>query len=88
MGLMRDSHVSRGERFLRLAGCSSVWAVCLSLGELNPEEKPDLAIGMADVCIRVCAGAVGEWYPAVSKEGLVEKVRERLMHAGKCRSEA
>ena len=49
------------------------------LGRLKPEEKVDLAIGMSDVCIRVCADGVRDQNPGISEEELVERVRERLM---------
>jgi len=47
--------------------------------ELKPEERVDLAIGMSDVVVRVCAEGVRAQYPDISEEELVEKVRERLM---------
>ena len=47
--------------------------------ELKPEERVDLAIGMSDVVVRVCAEGVRAQYPDISEEELIEKVRERLM---------
>lgn len=47
--------------------------------ELKPEERVDLAVGMSDVVVRVCAEGVRAQYPDISEEELVEKVRERLM---------
>jgi len=47
--------------------------------ELKPEERVDLAVGMSDVVVRVCAEGVRAQYPDISDEELVEKVRERLM---------
>ena len=47
--------------------------------ELKPEERVDLAVGMSDVVVRVCAEGVRAQYPDISDEELIEKVRERLM---------
>lgn len=52
--------------------------------KLKPEEKVNLAIGMTDVCVRVCADAVRDRYRTIKEEELVERVRERLMY-GKLR---
>ena len=52
----------------------------LSLDELKPEEKVNLAIGMTDVCVRVCADAVRDQYLAIREEELLERVRERIMY--------
>lgn len=49
------------------------------LGRLKPEEKVNLAVGMSDVCIRVCADGVRDQNPGISERALVERVRERLM---------
>jgi len=46
--------------------------------ELKPEERADLAVGMSDVVVRVCAEGVRAQYPDISEEELIEKVRERL----------
>jgi len=46
---------------------------------LKPEERVNLAIGMSDVCIRVCADGVRDQNPGISDEELIERVRERLM---------
>ena len=46
--------------------------------ELKPEERVDLAVGMSDVVVRVCAEGVRAQYPDISEEELIEKVRERL----------
>jgi hypothetical protein len=51
----------------------------LRLGRLKPEERVNLAIGMSDVCVRVCADGVRDQNPSISEEGLIERVRERLM---------
>jgi hypothetical protein len=48
------------------------------LGKLKPEEKVDLAVGMSDFVIRVCADGVRAQYPGISEEELIERVRERL----------
>jgi len=54
--------------------------VRLSLEELKPEERVALAIGMTDVCVRVCADAVRDRYPTIKEQELVERVRERMMY--------
>ena len=46
---------------------------------LKPEERVNLAVGMSDVCIRVCADGVRDQNPEISEEELFERVRERLM---------
>ncbi len=46
---------------------------------LKPEERVNLAIGMSDVCVRVCAEGVRDQNPGISEEDLIERVRERLM---------
>jgi hypothetical protein len=51
----------------------------LRLGRLEPEERVNLAIGMSDVCVRVCADGVKDQNPDISEEELIERVRERLM---------
>jgi len=49
------------------------------LGRLKPEERVNLAIGMSDVCVRVCADGVRDQNPGISEEELIERVRERLL---------
>ena len=51
----------------------------VSLRRLKPEERVNLAVGMSDVCIRVCADGVRDQNPEISEEELFERVRERLM---------
>jgi hypothetical protein len=48
------------------------------IGRLKPEERVDLAIGMSDVCIRVCAEGVRNANPGISERELIEKLRERF----------
>jgi hypothetical protein len=48
------------------------------LGRLKPEERVNLAIGMSDVCIRVCAEGVRAQFPNISNKELMEKLRERF----------
>lgn len=48
--------------------------------ELKPEEKVNLAVGMSDVCIRICADAIRDQNRTISEEELVERVRERIMY--------
>ena len=62
--------------------------VGLSLGDLEPEEKVSLAIGMTDVCVRVCADAIRDQYPTIEEEEMVEQIRERILYSRKRRSEA
>jgi len=57
-----------------------IWVERLSLGALKPEEKVNLAIGMSDVCVRVCADAVRDCYPTIKEEELLERVRERISY--------
>jgi hypothetical protein len=49
------------------------------VGRLKPEDRVNLAVGMSDVCIRVCADGVRDQHSGISEEELVERVRERLM---------
>jgi len=53
-----------------------VWLV---VKRLKPEERVNLAVGMSDVCVRVCADGVRDQNPGISEEELIERVRERLM---------
>jgi hypothetical protein len=46
---------------------------------LNPEDRVNLAIGMGDVCIRVCADDVRDQNPGISEAEFIGRVRERLM---------
>jgi len=50
----------------------------LSQSELKPEEKVNLAIGMTDVCVRVCADGIRDLNPDLKEEELMERVRERI----------
>ena len=57
-----------------------VWRVCgLDVSRLKCEERVNLAVGMSDVCVRVCADGVRDGNPNVSEEELVERVRKRLL---------
>jgi hypothetical protein len=49
------------------------------MGRLKPEERINLAIGMSDFSIRVCAEGVRNANPGISEKELIERVRERLM---------
>lgn len=53
----------------------------MSLDGLKPEEKVNLAIGMTDACVRVCADAVRDQYGTINEGELLERVRERIMYA-------
>jgi uncharacterized tellurite resistance protein B-like protein len=46
---------------------------------LRREERVNLAVGMSDVCVRVCADGVRDQNPGISEKELIERVRERLM---------
>ena len=50
----------------------------MSQSELKPEEKVNLAIGMTDVCVRVCADGIRDLNPDLKEEELMERVRERI----------
>lgn len=52
----------------------------LDWSKLKPEERVNLAVNMSDVCIRICAEGVRSQHPKISKEKLIEAVRERLMY--------
>jgi len=52
--------------------------------KLKREESVNLAIGMSDVCIRVCADGVKDQNPGISEEELIERVRERLIFGKRC----
>jgi len=60
----------------------------LSAGELKPEERVNLAIGMIDACIRVCAEGIRHRDPALTEEEVRERIRERIMYARGRASEA
>lgn len=53
----------------------------LSQGKLKPEEKVNLAIGMTDVCTRICAEAVRNRNQSLKEDEVIERVRERIMYA-------
>jgi hypothetical protein len=55
----------------------------LVVKRLKPEDRVNLAVGMSDVCIRVCADGVRDQNPGISEEELIERVRERLMFGKK-----
>jgi len=44
------------------------------------EERVNLAIDITDVCVRVCADAVRDRYPAAKEEEILERVRERIVY--------
>jgi len=50
----------------------------LSQSELKPEKKVNLAIGMTDACVRVCADGIRDLNPDLKEEELMERVRERI----------
>lgn len=49
------------------------------IGRLKPEDRVNLAVGMSDVCVWVCADGVRDQDPSISEAELIERVRERLM---------
>ena len=58
----------------------------LFVRRLRPEERVNLAVGMSDVCVRVCADGVRDGAPDVSEKEVVERVRERLLFCKRPRS--
>jgi len=54
--------------------------VRLSIDKLKPEKKVNLAIGMADVCARICADAIRDQHQTIKEEDLIERVRERITY--------
>lgn len=50
----------------------------LRLGRLSSEEKVDLAVGMSDTCISVCAEGIRVQRPGIGDEELVERLRDRF----------
>jgi hypothetical protein len=55
-----------------------VFWVCLVVKRLKPEERVNLAIGMSDVCIRICAEGIKAENPSIGDKELIEKLRERF----------
>ena len=49
----------------------------LSSGELKPEERVNLAIGMTDACIRICIEGILNRDSSLTEE----EVRERIIYA-------
>ena len=47
-------------------------------GRLPPEEKVNLAIGMSDVVVRICAEGIKAQNPGITEKELIEKLRERF----------
>lgn len=58
----------------------------VSVRRLRSEERVNLAVGMSDVCVRVCADGIRDGDPSVSEEELVLRVRERLLFSKRRRS--
>jgi len=54
-------------------------AALLSSGELKPEERVNLAIGMTDACVRVCIEGILNRDKSLTDEEVREKIRERIM---------
>jgi len=52
----------------------------MPMEKLKPEEKVNLAIGMTDVCVRICADSIRDQNPTIKEEELIERVRERVMY--------
>ena len=50
----------------------------MSHDRLKPEEKVNLAIGMTDVCVHICADAIRDQNRGLKEEELIERVRERI----------
>jgi hypothetical protein len=49
------------------------------VGRLKSEDRVNLAVGMSDVCVWVCADGVRDQNLGIGEEELIERVRERLM---------
>jgi len=49
-----------------------------TLRRLKPEEKVNMAIGMTDFCVSVCAEGIKSQYPGIGEEELLERLRERI----------
>jgi len=47
----------------------------------------NLAIGMTEACVRLCADSVREQYPKIEQEELLNRIRERIMFVRQCRRE-
>ena len=60
--------------------------VWLIVRRLKPEERVNLAVGMIDVCVRICADGVRDENPSLSEEEVVKRVRERLLFSKRRRS--
>ena len=60
--------------------------VWLIVRRLRPEERVNLAVGMSDVCVRICADGVRDENPRLSEEEVVKRVRERLLFSKRRRS--
>jgi hypothetical protein len=65
--------------FLKLSCVYILFWGVLVVRRLKSEERVNLAVGMSDVCIRVCAEGIRAQNPGISDEELIERVRERLM---------
>jgi hypothetical protein len=50
----------------------------VDLGRLKPSEKVELAIGMCDFVLEVCAEGIRVQFPSISEKEIIEKLRERL----------
>jgi len=72
---------------LKVEALIRIWLMLLSVSRLKPEEKVNLAINMTDVCLRICAEGIREQHPDITEKELVERVRERIQYARRCRRE-
>ena len=55
------------------------------LGRLRPKEKVNMAIGMSDFVLSVCAEGIKAQHPDITEEELIEKLRERIEWAKRWR---
>jgi len=55
-----------------------IGAALLNFSDLTPEEKVNLAIGMTDVCVRICSEGIRDQHPGITENRLLELLRERL----------
>ena len=59
----------------------------MDMMELKPEERVNLAIGMTDVVVRICADGIRDRNPGIDEQQLLEFLRERIMFGrGRARS--
>jgi hypothetical protein len=63
-------------------------AALLDFSDLKPDEKVNLAIGMTDVCIRICSEGIRNQHPEITENKLLELLRERLAFSRQLNTES